>query len=313
MFDAVIDANVNRVSEGLRVIEEYVRFVRSHKEYTDKLAEIRKQVNRLFAQSPGHLVARSVDADVRSREIPVKRVDVQELLVANFKRVEEGLRVLEEYTGDSACNALRYDVYDLEAAVVLLAKKPPLKKGVYLISADVDRLKDGVRQGCALVQLRDKDASKDVIYHKALEMAAFVKDFDVPFLVNDFLDIAMLVDADGIHTGQDDLPVCDLVKIWGAHKLYGRTTHAFDQGVEAKMQGADYVSVGPVWETPSKPGRDGIGFDYLESVKRLDLPYVAIGGVDDTNIDALMAYSPYMVGVIRSFDCVSDWQSRYFS
>ena len=147
MFDAVVDANVNRVSEGLRVIEEYVRFVRSHKEYTDKLTGIRKKVNRLFVQSSGHLVARSVDADVRSREIPVKRVDVQELLVANFKRVEEGLRVLEEYTGDSACNALRYDVYDLEAAVVLLAKKPLLKKGFYLISADVDRLKDGVRMG----------------------------------------------------------------------------------------------------------------------------------------------------------------------
>ncbi len=87
MFDAVVDANVNRVSEGLRVIEEYVRFVRSHKEYTDKLAVIRKKVNRLFVQSSGHLVARSVDADVRSREIPVKRVDVQELLVANLKTV----------------------------------------------------------------------------------------------------------------------------------------------------------------------------------------------------------------------------------
>ena len=107
--------------------------------------------------------------------------------------------------------------------------------------------------------------------------------------------------------------MCDLIKIWGAHKLYGRTTHAFDQGVEAKKQGADYVSVGPVWETPSKPGRDGIGFDYLESVKTLDIPYVAIGGVDDVNIDALMAYSPYMVGVIRSFNCIPDWQSRYFS
>ncbi|MBH38448.1 hypothetical protein CL658_05385 [bacterium] len=313
MFDAVVDANVNRVSEGLRVVEEYVRFVRSHAIYTLKLAEIRKKVNRLFPQSTGCLVARRVDRDVRAKEAPNKRADIQDVLIANFKRVEEGLRVLEEYSGELACNALRYDVYELEAAILLLSKKPLIKKGVYLISDDVSRLKEGVRLGCSLVQLRDKSSSKEVVYNKAKAVSSFVADFDVPFIVNDFLDIAMLVDADGLHTGQDDLAVSDLISLWGRHKLYGRTTHSLAQGELAKSQGVDYVSVGPIWETPSKPGREGIGFDYLEAVKSLDIAYVAIGGIDDSNVSDIMAYSPFMIGVIRSFKSISDWQARFFS
>ena len=89
MFNSVVDANVNRVSEGLRVIEEYLRFVRSHKDFTLRIASIRKQLNSSFKQSAKHLVARFGGNDVRAKEVPVKRRDVCEVLIANFKRVEE--------------------------------------------------------------------------------------------------------------------------------------------------------------------------------------------------------------------------------
>tara|TARA_B100000427_G_scaffold175823_1_gene146278 strand:- start:1389 stop:2330 length:942 start_codon:yes stop_codon:yes gene_type:complete len=313
MFDAIVDANVNRVSEGLRVIEEYVRFVCSKEELTTKLATLRKDLNRLFPQTTDQLHARMTGCDVRAREIPKKRINIKDVLTANFKRVEEGLRVLEEYTGEAFCNHFRYDMYDLEAEVLLLISKFVIRRGVYLISDDVDILKDGIRVGCSMVQLRSKCESKDAVFNKAKIVSDFSREFDVPFIVNDYLDIAMLVNADGVHTGQDDISVDALRRVWRADKIFGRTTHSFDQGVEAKDQGSDYISVGPVFETPSKPGRSGIGFDYLSNVKSLDIPYVAIGGIDEACIESVMDHSPFMVGVIRAYKNVSDWQTRYFS
>jgi thiamine-phosphate pyrophosphorylase len=313
MFDAVVDANVNRVSEGLRVVEEYVRFVRSNVGLTQRLSVLRKRLNGLFSQTVECLRARSTEKDVRSKEVPLQRQSIEDVLVANFKRVEEGLRVLEEYTGSVECNAMRYDVYDLESEIILLAKKPLIKRGVYLISDDPQVIAKGVSWGCALVQLRDKGASKEVVYNKAKEVVKITAKSDVPFILNDYIDIAMLVEADGVHTGQDDIDVSDLIRLWGKDKLYGRTTHSLDQGRVAVDHGVDYISVGPIWDTPSKPGRAGIGFDYLKEVRQLGVPFVAIGGINDDNLESVMAYSPDMVGVIRSYSSVPEWQSRYFS
>ena len=132
---------------------------------------------------------------------------------------------------------------------------------MYLISHSVDIIKQGIDWGCALVQLRDKDADKPALLDRAYEVAEYAKHYEVPFIVNDHLDIVQLVDADGLHTGQDDISVANSGSYWGDHKLIGRTTHSLEQGRQAKAEGVDYVSVGPIWETPSKPGRDGIGFD----------------------------------------------------
>ena len=235
----------------------------SQEELTTKLAALRKDLNRLFPQTTAQLHARIAGSDVRAREIPRKRAGIKDVLTANFKRVEEGLRVLEEYTGEVLCNQFRYDVYDLEAVILLLASKLSIRRGVYLISDDVDVLKKGIRLGCAMVQLRSKSESKDVIFNKAKELSGYSRNYDIPFIVNDYVDIAMLVDADGVHTGQDEILVDELRCLWRDDKIFGRTTHDFEQGVVAKKQGSDYISVGPVFETPSKPGRSGIGFDYL--------------------------------------------------
>ena len=312
MFDQIIDANVNRIGEGLRVIEEYVRFVRSDTNLTNQLAIIRKRVHQAFPQHSNYLHSRSTATDTRAKEIPKPRASVYDLLVANFKRVQEAFRVLEEYAANQDCNQCRYDMYDLEQRILLLAKKPSIKRGVYLISDSVDVIKQGIDWGCSLVQLRDKFATKSELLDRAYVVAEYAALHDVPFIMNDFLDIAQLVDADGLHTGQDDIPVSLQRKILGEHKLLGRTTHSLEQGKIAKEQGVDYVSVGPIWETPSKPGRDGIGFDYLAVVKdTLDIPFVAIGGINNDNFDQVMEYKPHMVGVIRSFESVPHWQQQF--
>jgi thiamine-phosphate pyrophosphorylase len=315
MTAQIIDANINRVSEGLRVIEDYVRFIAKHKPITDQLATLRKKINRTETETTkiAHLRARQTGTDMREKEPPPVRLSIQETLIANFKRVEEGLRTLEEYTGNALYNNARYDVYMLEKEVVLLAEKPVIKKGIYLISDDPAILKQGMQWGCALVQLRDKTATKEQIYNKALTIKEMALLFDVPWLINDYLDIALLTDANGLHTGQDDLPVPTLRHLMGDHKLLGRTTHTHEQGIIAQEGGADYVSVGPIWETPSKPNRAGIGFDYLNQASQLEIPYVAIGGINRSNISEIMGYHPPMVGVIRDYKNIPEWNKNYFS
>ena len=299
----IIDANLNRAAEGLRVIEDYVRFVLSLPDLSMRLASIRHQIGQAENTPVENLLSRHTQTDARAQDPPKPRISDRQLLKANFKRVEEALRSLEEYTVEGPFNTLRYEVYELEKEVLLQAGKPSINEGVYLISHDPEVLLKGIACGVSLIQLRDKKSNKDIILNKAQYIKDRLSGSDVVFIVNDFYDIAQIVDADGLHTGQDDIPVKELKKIIGPHKLVGRTTHSVEQGLLAQSQGADYVSVGPVWETPSKPGRDGIGFEYLKAAQEfLHIPYVAIGGISAKNCDEILEYKPPLIGLIRDYE-----------
>ncbi len=302
MYAQVIDANLNRVTEGLRVIEEYARFVASHREVSTQLSRLRHDI---ATRNPGwqlQLMARDTELDVRACDPPARRESIEQLLRANFRRVTEGLRVLEEYTGDAHYNIARYAMYELEKEIVLRLLKPPIDRGVYVISGDVDVLIDAARRGAVLIQLRNKYLSKAELFVQATRLMA-ERVPHVPVIINDYLDIAVAVKADGLHTGQDDLPISEQRRILGPHRLIGRTTHSLDQGSIAEAEGADYISIGPIWETPSKPGRAGIGVDYLaEAATTVSIPYVAIGGIDFERAKTVAAYRPPMMGIVRAVD-----------
>ncbi|RAP28264.1 thiamine phosphate synthase [Candidatus Marinamargulisbacteria bacterium SCGC AG-414-C22] len=303
MFDQIIDANLNRATEGLRVIEDYVRFVAQQKIHTDTLAAMRKQIHKLHPQTPGQLHIRDTNSDMRAKEIPQKRQSLIDLLTANFKRVEESLRVLEEYTGNAGFNTLRYDVYELEKEISLDLLKKNIQSGIYLISDNVDVLIKGLSWNVAFIQLRDKHATKKTIYEKALALKKASNKTNIPIIINDHIDIALSLNFDGVHTGQDDIPVNEQRKLLGPHKIIGRTTHSLEQGKIAEKEGADYISVGPIWETPSKPNRDGIGFDYLkQAAQSINIPYVAIGGINKSNIQNVIKHNPPLVGLIRAYE-----------
>lgn len=309
----VIDANINRVTEGLRVIEEYTRFIANHTAYTTQLAELRKKIHLSEPDFDKNLVIRNALHDVRAKEIPAKRNDLRQLLQANFKRVEEGLRVLEEYTGNPIYNAFRYDVYQLEKDIVLTMLKKPILNGVYLISNCIETLKQGLEWGVSMIQLRDKAASKSELLEKAYQLKPLAAQFNIPFIVNDFIDIAILVDADGLHTGQDDISISEIRELLGPHKLIGRTTHTLEQGLKAEAEGADYISIGPLWETPSKPGRQSIGLDYLKLAQtRIHIPYVAIGGINEESLACVMPFNPPMIGLIRAYEAIPQIIRTYY-
>lgn len=307
----IIDANINRISEGLRTIEEYTRFISQNVSHTQALSEFRKTVNQLEPSLAAQLSIRDIKKDVRATDIPQKRENVKAVLKANFKRVQEALRVLEEYTGNEAYCRLRYDAYALEKDILLPLLKPLGLQGIYVISDMPEHLIDSMDNGASIIQLRDKYADKHEIFEKASYIAPIAKKRGVHFIINDFMDIAMLVDADGLHTGQDDLPIPSIRELLGEHKWIGRSTHTPEQGRIAQEQGADYVSVGPLWETPSKPGRQGIGFCYLSQASDiLHIPYVAIGGITLENCDQVAPFRPPMVGVIRDYQRITDIRKR---
>jgi len=219
------------------------------------------------------------------------------LLRANCSRVQEAMRVLEEWTGHALYCEIRYRMYDVEQQLVLSALKPVIKAGIMVISDQPKILAQAQEQGAIMVQLRVKNTPKADIYPLAQQARDLIR--DIPLIINDYLDLAVAIHADGLHTGQDDLPLSILRSQLGSYRLLGRTTHTLDQGKIAKESGADYISVGPIWETPSKPGRTGIGFGYLGQVATLGVPYVAIGGINLDRLPQVLAYSPPMIGMIR--------------
>jgi thiamine-phosphate pyrophosphorylase len=121
------------------------------------------------------------------------------------------------------------------------------------------------------------------------------------FLVNDRLDLALAVDADGVHLGQDDLPPAIARRLLGPDRLIGRSTNRLGQLHQAVADGCDYVGVGPVRATPTKPGRAPVGLDYVAAAaQESPVPFFAIGGIDATNLAAVQAAGATRVAVVRA-------------
>lgn len=250
--------------------------------------------------------ARDIEKDVRANEVIQPRNNIYGLLLANMKRSQEALRVLEEYTGDDHFRVFRYELYELEKVCFLNIRKPWELRWIYLISHDVTILRKWLELGADIIQLRCKDITKWELLERAYEAKKLAEEFNKPLIINDHLDIAQIVDADGIHTGQDDISIAEIRKLWSSDKIYGRTTHSLEQGRAARDQGVSYVSVWPIWTTPTKPDRAAIGFEYLSNVSVLWIPFVAIGGINHENISEILPYKPSMIAVVRDYESISE-------
>ncbi|MDY0220603.1 MAG: thiamine phosphate synthase [Desulfobacterium sp.] len=178
-------------------------------------------------------------------------------------------------------------------------KNTVLPEGLYGITAEkfsngrtnvevVERMIEG---GMKIIQYREKRVSKS--YRAILEECRRIRELTrkagVTFIVNDHVDVGLLVNADGVHIGQDDLPVGEVRKLIGNDKIIGLSTHSPDQAQEAIRAGADYIGVGPIFATRTKEDVcDPVGVTYLEwVVANITLPFVAIGGIKLANIDQI--------------------------
>lgn len=145
-----------------------------------------------------------------------------------------------------------------------------------------------IKGGVTLVQLREKDISTREFFAEASELKKLCKHHNVPLLINDRIDIALAVDADGIHIGQSDMPLKVSRKILGPNKIIGLSAGNVNQAVEAVNDGADYLGVGAVFPTSTKRDASNVGIDMLKQVRKsVDIPIVGIGGINPNNISQL--------------------------
>lgn len=163
-------------------------------------------------------------------------------------------------------------------------------------------IEEAIQGGADIVQLREKNKTKKELLHIAIELRKLTTEYGVPFIVNDHIDIALAVDADGIHLGQDDLPLEEARRLMGPNKIIGISTHAIEEAIEAEQGGADYIGVGPVYETSSKVDVvDPVGLSYVEEVvAHTSIPFVAIGGIKLHNLDAVLKAGAKRICVISA-------------
>jgi thiamine-phosphate pyrophosphorylase len=180
---------------------------------------------------------------------------------------------------------------------------------VYLVleASSARAVAPALRGGVDLVQLRDKHASDDEIVRAGRELRELCADHGALFLVNDRPDLALACDADGVHVGQDDMPVDDARAIVGPGRIVGTSTHSRDQVDAAEAGGADYYAVGPVFETPTKQGRPATGWDLIAyAAGRATKPWFAIGGMDAERTRAAVAAGAERVVVVRAIRDAAD-------
>jgi thiamine-phosphate pyrophosphorylase len=182
---------------------------------------------------------------------------------------------------------------------------------VYFVAdrGGLERALDGaLRGGADLIQLRDKTAGDDEIAAAARWAAARCAAHGALFILNDRPDLALAVEADGVHVGQDDMPVADAREVVGNDAIVGLSTHSIDQADAGATSGADYIAVGPVHATPTKEGRPAIGLDPIRHAAAHvhGLPWFAIGGIDTETVRDVVAAGARRAVIVRAIAHADD-------
>ena len=156
------------------------------------------------------------------------------------------------------------------------------------VAAFCSTIESAVRSGVSMVQLREKTAGSRDFYQLALRVQQITQQYKLPLIINDRLDIALAVDADGVHVGQEDLPVSVVRRLLGPDKIIGATAATVAAALHAEAEGADYIGSGAVFPTLTKPGKQVLPLAVLTQIKQaVRVPVVAIGGITADNLLAL--------------------------
>jgi len=309
----ILDANLDRARESLRIIEDWCRFGLNNPELTEICKNLRQELATWH--HPQLRAARDTPGDPGTQLThpnEAQRSDIEHVLLANLCRLQESLRVLEEYgkvydpNMGAACKQMRYQVYTLDSTLMAYQRHQQLEDALlYLVTSPHENLlgvvEAALKGGLTLVQYRDKDADDNRRLELAQKLRYLCQRYGALFIVNDRIDLALAVDADGVHLGQQDLPVALARQLLGSQKIIGRSTHCPDDLHRALQEGADYIGVGPVYETPTKEGRAAAGLDYVRyAAEHSTIPWFAIGGIDTENLAEVLGAQAARVSVVRA-------------
>ena len=316
----VIDAAANRAREGLRAVEDYVRFVLDDGHLTGRCKQLRHDLAATLGQvSTEHrLAARETQADVGTTLATPsegRREGTAGVLTANFTRVQEALRSLEEFgklldpdqlweasptaTLAAELKQLRYRAYTLHRAVEItrtsLLRLDQARLCVLIdgrsTAGEFERLAVSlVEAGVQVIQLRDKALDDRPLLKRARLLRGLTSRSNTLFIMNDRPDLAVLSRADGVHLGQEELAVKDARTIVGPDALIGVSTHTIEQARQAVLDGANYLGVGPTFPSGTKRFERFPGLELLRAVaEEIRLPAFAIGGICRANLDEVLA------------------------
>lgn len=324
----IIDANCNRISEGLRFLEDIARFLLNDAGLTRQLKTMRHDLIKDLSKLDVALLSeRDSTSDVGANINRGQQQDLPSLVTANAKRVQEALRVVEELAKLPELRTVihskdfeqsRFKLYALEKELlsrILRHQKIARLTGLYVIidsqalkqKDEVDAAGKAICGGANVIQFRDKHHSKSDALIIARKIKEFCQKANVLFIINDHLDIALAVDADGLHIGQDDLPLAVARRELPIDKIIGLSTRTLAQALEAEFSGADYVAIGSIYPSPTKPQATVVGLERLREIREaISIPIVAIGGINKENISTVMTAGADSVAVISAVTSQED-------
>ncbi len=321
----ILDANLDRAREGLRVLEEWFRFGLDSGEWASECKEMRQAL----AQWHGDPLRSARDtAQDQGTQIDhpdeLYRRDLDHLLQANCSRVQEALRVLEEYAklGEirqlvppsmaKLCKQMRYRLYEIENELLSSSLHRRLQAAhLYLVTHPgpdwILAVEKALQGGVAVVQYRHKANTDREALGELFKLRSLCDHYRALLIVNDRVDLALITKADGVHLGQTDMPVSVARELLGPHKLIGLSTTSPGEISDALTTSADYLGVGPIYATPIKSDHPPVGLDLVRyALAKVTIPFFLIGGIDLEKLPELRATGAQRVAVVRALMNASD-------
>ena len=311
----IIDANLDRAREGLRVLEDWARFGLGASNYVTRIKNFRQVLGKnhleIYKQTRNYVEDKSKGL---THQEQFNRKTPQQIISSNAGRVQEALRVIEEFTRlnnhnlSKIASEIRYEIYNLEIDLLRLSKcknsKDILKENnLYVITNQKENLLKTIEEiliaGVRIIQHRFKIGTDKDHLQEAIQIKNLCKKYNSLFIINDRVDIALASNADGIHLGQDDLDLKTARKLLGYSKIIGISASNEIDISNALKAGCDYIGIGPVFETATKKGKTPLGIEKIKKLtKDLNIPWFAIGGVNKNNISHLKRYGLKKVALV---------------
>lgn len=314
----ILDAAINRASEGLRVVEDYLRMDLADAHLATALKQLRHDLTeatrtidsdrRIAARDSVGDVGRTIETSAEYQRKTIANGPVaQSVIQPNLARAQQAFRTIEEFSKTldpktaKQVEQLRYRVYTLEKAILttIVSLKHLGDARLYVLidgcggsSGEAEpfsklkqMVKTLVKAKVDVIQLRDKALTDRQLVEAGRAIVELTRLSDTKFIMNDRVDLAMASNADGVHLGQDELEISDARRIMGAARLIGISTHSIEQARQAVLAGANYIGVGPVFPSNTKSFDSHVGLDLVSEVaKEIQLPAFAIGGIRLDNV-----------------------------
>jgi len=325
----IIDANFNRAREAIRVVEEFCRFGLNSASLAGRAKQLRHELSGAIGKfdTATLIASRDTLGDVGVGQVVDKqmaRADLRDSLSAGCKRLTEALRALAEVICiecqplAETVEKLRYDAYTLEKDIVLFADtvEKYRRVGLYVVISSelpvevISLTHKSVSGGADCIQLRAKAVGDDKLFALAEAFVGICRDAGVLSVINDRVDIAVAAGADGLHVGQNDLPIEQARKLQRTPLVIGKSTHSLEQLRAACDERPTYAALGPVFATGTKPDVPPVGLNYVRQAAEVladeRIGNVAIGGITAENVEDVLVAGAASIAVCAAVTKADD-------